>query len=148
MGLAALLFALFAVIGGLVGFAAYTARRVEIAVPPQGRFLDIDGERHATVAEKRPELWLARVEADGDGIVTDDVLTREEMCDEFLLMGLRLREGIDVVRFERIAGRKLDPRRVSALTASGLVERTPDRRLRVTAAGFPVLDAVVADLAA
>ena len=30
----------------------------------------------------------------------------------------------------------------------GMVEATPDGRLRVTRAGFPVLDAVVADLAA
>jgi hypothetical protein len=29
-----------------------------------------------------------------------------------------------------------------------LIETTPNGRLRVTAAGFPVLDAVVADLAA
>jgi oxygen-independent coproporphyrinogen-3 oxidase len=29
-----------------------------------------------------------------------------------------------------------------------MVEQTPDGRLRVTPAGFPVLDAVVADLAA
>jgi hypothetical protein len=30
----------------------------------------------------------------------------------------------------------------------GLVKMTPDRRLRVTRSGVPVLDAVVADLAA
>jgi hypothetical protein len=30
----------------------------------------------------------------------------------------------------------------------GLVETTPDGRLRVTAAGFPLLDSIVADLAA
>ena len=39
-----------------------------------------------------------RVEAHGHGLVTDDVLTREERSDEFLLMGLRLAEGIDIAR--------------------------------------------------
>jgi putative oxygen-independent coproporphyrinogen III oxidase len=110
--------------------------------------LDIDGERHAIVTEKRPELWLARVEADGDGIVGDDVLTREEMCDEFLLMGLRLAEGISLDRYAELAGRPLDPERIAALHEHGLVETTPAGRLRVTLPGFPVLDAVVADLAA
>ena len=110
--------------------------------------LDIDGDRHATVTEKRPELWLACVESHGDGIVTDDVLTREEMCDEFLLMGLRLAEGIALDRFAELAGRPLDPERIAALHAHGLVETTPAGRLRVTLPGFPVLDAVVADLAA
>ena len=110
--------------------------------------LDIDGERHATVTEKRPELWLARVETDGNGIVSDEVLTREEMCDEFLLMGLRLAEGISLDRYAELAGRPLDPERIAALCDHGLVETTPQGRLRVTLPGFPVLDAVVADLAA
>ena len=110
--------------------------------------LDIDGERHATATEKRPESWLMRVEARGQGLVSDDVLTREERCDEFLLMGLRLAEGIDLARFAELAGRPLDPARIASLHEHGLIETTPEGRLRVTLPGFPVLDAVVADLAA
>jgi pimeloyl-ACP methyl ester carboxylesterase len=54
----ALLLVMIAV-GGLVGFAAYTARRVEIAVPPQGRFLDLDGERvHYLDKGAGPALFL------------------------------------------------------------------------------------------
>jgi putative oxygen-independent coproporphyrinogen III oxidase len=110
--------------------------------------LDIGGERHATATEKRPETWLMRVEAQGHGLITDDVLTREERSDEFLLMGLRLAEGIDIARYEALAGRPLDPVRIAMLHEHGLVETTKDGRLRVTLPGFPVLDAVVADLAA
>jgi oxygen-independent coproporphyrinogen-3 oxidase len=110
--------------------------------------LDIDGARHATATEKRPEAWLARVESAGHGLVTDDALTREEMADEFLLMGLRLAEGIDPARYAMLAGRSLDETRVAALHEHGLVETTVDGRLRVSLPGFPVLDAVVADLAA
>jgi len=110
--------------------------------------LDIDGARHATATERRPEVWLMRVETRGHGLVTDDELTREEMADEFLLMGLRLAEGIDIARYAALAGRALDPTRIAALHEHGLVETTADGRLRVTLPGFPVLDAVVADLAA
>src|SRR5262249_53726869 len=110
--------------------------------------LDIDGDRHATATEKRPESWLTRVELKGHGLITDEVLTREETADEFLLMGLRLAEGIDPERYAALAGRPLDPARVAALRENGLVETTPVGRLRVSLAGFPVLDAVVADLAA
>jgi putative oxygen-independent coproporphyrinogen III oxidase len=110
--------------------------------------LDIDGDRHATATEKRPESWLTRVEQDGHGLVTDEVLTREETADEFLLMGLRLAEGIDPQRFAAVAGRELDAARIAALREYGLVETTPAGRLRVSLPGFPVLDAVVADLAA
>jgi oxygen-independent coproporphyrinogen-3 oxidase len=47
-----------------------------------------------------------------------------------------------------LAGRSLDETRVAALHEHGLVETTVDGRLRVSLPGFPVLDAVVADLAA
>jgi oxygen-independent coproporphyrinogen-3 oxidase len=110
--------------------------------------IDIDGERHATATEKRPEHWLMRVESCGHGIVTDDILLPGEMADEFLLMGLRLAEGIDPVRYTRLAGRPLDPGRIAILRQEGAIEVTPEGRLRVTRSGFPVLDAVVADLAA
>jgi oxygen-independent coproporphyrinogen-3 oxidase len=112
-----------------------------------GRLL-IDRVRHATATEKNPEQWLARVETQGHGLVVDDALTRDEQADEFLLMGLRLTEGIDPARFQALAGRPLDPGRVADLLGVGFVEKTRDAHLRVTPAGFPVLDAVVADLAA
>jgi putative oxygen-independent coproporphyrinogen III oxidase len=110
--------------------------------------LDVGSRRRATATEKNPERWLALVEAQGHGLVVDDTLTRSEQADELLLMGLRLAEGIELARYAETAGRPLDRERIAELVRHGLVETTPQGRLRVTAAGFPVLDAVVADLAA
>ena len=110
--------------------------------------LDIDGTRHAIATEKRPEAWLMRVEANGHGVITDDHLNSEERADEFLLMGLRLAEGIDPQRYAALSGRALDPRRIAILRDEGAIVVDDSGRLRVTQAGFPVLDAVVADLAA
>jgi putative oxygen-independent coproporphyrinogen III oxidase len=110
--------------------------------------LDIGGVRHATATEKRPETWLMRVEASGHGVVTDDLLNSEERADEFLLMGLRLAEGIDPKRYAALSGRALDPDRIAVLREEGAIVVDESGRLRVTQAGFPVLDAVVADLAA
>jgi putative oxygen-independent coproporphyrinogen III oxidase len=109
--------------------------------------IDVAGVRRATVTERHPERWLMRVEQKGHGLITDDPLTRGEQADEFLLMGLRLAEGIEPARYAEISGRPLDQSRIVALAEHGLVETTPPGHLRVTAAGFPVLDAVVADLA-
>ena len=109
--------------------------------------LDVDGRRHATATEKHPERWLIRVESRGHGLVVDEALSREERGDELLLMGLRLAEGIDPEKFAEVAGRPIDPARIAELCEQRLVV-TDGGRLRVTAAGFPVLDAVVADLAA
>jgi oxygen-independent coproporphyrinogen-3 oxidase len=110
--------------------------------------LTIDGRRCATETEKRPESWIMRVEAKGHGLIVDEALTPGEMADEYLLMGLRLVEGIEPSRYSALAGRTLDPARISILRQEGAVETTADGRLRVTPSGFPVLDAVVADLAA
>ena len=110
--------------------------------------LTIGGRRVATETEKRPESWLMRVEALGQGLVVNEPLSDDEMADEYLLMGLRLAEGIDPSRYSILAGRELNPKRISILQEEGAVERTAEGRLRVTQSGFPVLDAVVADLAA
>jgi oxygen-independent coproporphyrinogen-3 oxidase len=110
--------------------------------------LDIEGRRRATATEPRPESWLMRVEGCGHGLVTDDLLTRVERADEFLVMGLRLAEGIDPEKFAALSGRQLDPRRIAFLREDHFIAITADGRLRVTREGFPVLDAIVADLAA
>jgi putative oxygen-independent coproporphyrinogen III oxidase len=107
-----------------------------------------DGARVATSTEKNPERWLACVEAKGHGLIEEERLSQLEQADEMLVMGLRLAEGIDVSRFERLTGVSLNPERVSFLESEGLVERGANARLRVTASGFPLLDAIVADLAA
>ena len=112
-----------------------------------GRILTPSGRR-AQSTERHPEMWLTVVEGEGHGIISDESLSAEEQGDEFLLMGLRLDEGIDPARFEALSGRPLDRSRINSLVDDGLVERSSSGRLRVTREGFPVLDMVVADLAA
>ena len=94
-----------------------------------------------------PETWANLVEAKGHGVTGGEILTRPEEADEFLLMGLRLAEGIDLQRYEALAGRGLSSARLSVLQEEGLVAPVGNARLRATAAGMIVLDAVVADLA-
>jgi putative oxygen-independent coproporphyrinogen III oxidase len=106
------------------------------------------GIKRATRTEPHPESWLERVEARGDGLVEDVALADEETADEMLLMGLRLREGISPERWRCLSGRPFDAARVRTLERHGMVEGLADGRLRATAAGWVVLDAVVADLAA
>lgn len=108
-------------------------------VLPQGRI--------GTLTEKAPEDWLARVERDGHGIVETETLSAEDQGDEFLMMGLRLTEGIDPARYATLKGRPLHAGRLDALVRDGLVARRADGRIAATARGAPVLNAVVAELA-
>ncbi len=111
-----------------------------------GRFVE-DGRRVVTMAEKMPEKWTGLVETQGHGVADGEILTRSEEADEFLLMGLRLVEGIDLARYEALSGRGLPSSRLSILQEEGLVAPIGNSRLRVTPSGMIVLDAVVADLA-
>lgn len=112
-----------------------------------GRLL-INNERHATATEKMPFDWQAKTLESGHGMVIDDVLTWEEESDEFLVMGLRLREGIDPERYAFLSGKNLEQKRLDDLIGHGFIEVLDNGFIRVTDKGFPVLDAVVADLAA
>src|SRR5690606_31430131 len=65
----------------------------------------------ATATERRPETWLDLVENQGHGMVEQEQLGRDEQADELLLMGLRLREGVDLARWHQLSGRDLNARR-------------------------------------
>jgi len=106
-----------------------------------------DGKRRAQATEKHPEMWLGQVEIEGHGLITDDPLSAEEQSDEYLLMGLRLREGVDIHRYEAISGRRLARSQIDSLAADGFVTEA-DGRIMVTPMGAPLLDTIVADLAA
>ncbi|MBV6658629.1 MAG: coproporphyrinogen III oxidase [Devosiaceae bacterium] len=106
-------------------------------------------QRIATSAERYPEHWLARVEQFGHGLTVEDPLTAEEMGDEYLVMGLRLREGISRQRYEALSGgRQFDERQVALMIEQGFIESDGGDGLRATREGSFLLDAVVADLAA
>ncbi len=115
-----------------------------------GRLIETLGDetRTATACERNPERWLERVNAYGHGLVEDETLDPTEAGDEMLVMGLRLREGLDVARFEAMTGLPLRPTQIEALSDQGFVEWLGPTRVRVTPEGWPVLDAVVAELAA
>ena len=120
-----------------------------VGVGPGAHGRAVTGNGRVAIAnEKVPETWLDMVEAQGHSAVAHENLSPENEGDEFLLMGLRLREGIDPARFQMLRGRPLDEDQILDLEKHGMVSRDATGRLSVTPEGFPVLDAVVADLAA
>ncbi|MCQ2005591.1 radical SAM family heme chaperone HemW [Rhizobium sp. NRK18] len=109
--------------------------------------LKTGSRKTATSTERNPEAWLQLVETQGHGMIDQELLGYEEQADELLLMGLRLREGVDLARWQMLSGRDPDPKREATLLEHGFIERIGNSRLRCTPSGMLVLDAVVADLA-
>ncbi|MEQ9490188.1 MAG: radical SAM family heme chaperone HemW [Alphaproteobacteria bacterium] len=54
----------------------------------------VDGVRQALRAERSPEKYLRRVQAEGHGLVEDAALSDEDTALERIMMGLRLTEGV------------------------------------------------------
>lgn len=104
--------------------------------------------RIATSTLKAPEDWLASVETKGHGFEIQETLSAEEKADEWLLMGLRLEEGIDPEDVKQWRHHPFDKRRIQDLVDHGMIEQTLRGWLKATPEGRLVLDAVVADLAA
>ncbi|MDQ0313715.1 radical SAM family heme chaperone HemW [Amorphus orientalis] len=108
--------------------------------------ITVDGIRHATATALRPEDWLGAVEESGHGRVETTPLSDEERAEEFLVMGLRLGEGLDLARFRRRYGYEFDPKTLDLLEHEGLIRRPAGDRIAATGAGMLVLNSLIAEL--
>ena len=100
--------------------------------------LTLDETRVATEAPKAPLPWLQGV-LSGRDLERREALTEAEVRDERIMMGMRVAAGIPE---DLLAGRA-----TAGLEDLGLIERT-EGRVRLTAAGRPLLNAVLRELLA
>ncbi len=107
--------------------------------------LTLGGGRVATESPTMPEQWLRAVERnEGQSIQTS--LSADDQGLEYLLMGLRMTEGVSFERLQSIFGRTLDCGVVDELCELGKIT-FHDRRLQTTPEGRIVLNAVISRLA-
>lgn len=107
--------------------------------------LTLDGTRWATETPLGPLEWLRQVETAGNGESSRGALSREDHAGEYLMMGLRLTEGIDLARHRAIGGRDLDAEALTRLQEIGVI-CVENGRLKTTRDGRAVLNAVLRDL--
>lgn len=107
------------------------------------------GTKLATRQFRAPETWLAAVEARGEGTQERVAIGPAERCEEMLMMGLRLAEGVPRSRFRRECGGEpesvLDADRLSRLVDAGFLV-LDEAGLRGTPAGRQRLNAVLGAL--
>jgi len=108
--------------------------------------LTLAGRRWATEALRLPAAWLDAVETRGTGELPRDEIASIDRAQEYILMSLRLNEGLDPARLEAISGLSLPPAAVTELCAMNLLT-TDQGRVRTTRQGRMVLNAVIRRLA-
>ncbi len=107
--------------------------------------LTFEGARQALSIMSNPEDWAERVLEHGHGIETTERLLESEVWQEYLLMGMRLSEGISLSRYGLLGG-EVDYITIATLETDGLVRVSGDR-LMATNDGRLVLNSVIAALA-
>ncbi|MBB94720.1 MAG: coproporphyrinogen III oxidase [Rhodobacteraceae bacterium] len=106
--------------------------------------LTLNGQKFATEAPRAPGLWLKKTRS-GNGETERTALGQQDQAYEYLMMCIRLSEGLDMRRFERLLGQPLDPDRLDHLVQLGLV--TVDGSiLTATPSGRTLLNSVIAEL--
>lgn len=109
--------------------------------------LTIGATRYATETEMSPAAWLRSVGQKGTAMHKPRALAPSEQADEMVMMGLRLREGIDLTRYCALAGRSIPPEQIARLVDLNLVTLDQDI-LKCTPKGRPLLNPILADLLA
>ena len=106
--------------------------------------LTLGGQRHASEAYSNPAKWLELAKrGNADKSVT--TVSNEDQATEMLLMGLRLHDGIDTRRFEKLNGKTLDPQTVQDLEDLGMI-KVGKHNLSVTNQGLMVLNSIIGKL--
>lgn len=113
---------------------------------------DHQGQRIGLATRHSPQSWLEVTARGGHAIETESVETPAEWASEMLMMGLRLKAGVDLDLIERKCGPRqlwLDLDRLAIHLNAGLLQLTRDRngeRLATTADGRLLLNSLLADI--
>ena len=66
--------------------------------------LTLDVTKYATRTHRAPDVWLDKVDKDGHGYHPFEEVTSSERLTEMMMMGLRLREGVELKNIEAETG--------------------------------------------
>lgn len=104
----------------------------------------VNGQRIATETHLAPNAWLnAAAQENGEKLRTP--LTAEEQAKEYLMMCLRLTEGLDMDRFHHLSGYPLPQPKLDHLQDIGMIVQDGPR-VSATSDGRAVLNAVIREL--
>ncbi len=104
--------------------------------------LTIDGQKFETQTTLQPKEYLRQSPLQRCQFTS---LTSEDQASEYLLMSLRLREGMSLEHYETLTNTPLPAANLAQLSQDGLVEQN-NGQLRLTKAGRPLLNRIALEL--
>ncbi|WP_120633043.1 radical SAM family heme chaperone HemW [Ruegeria sp. EL01] len=106
--------------------------------------ITLDDRKFATETYLSPNGWLTAA-ASGSGEKERGVLSSQDRANEYLMMCIRLSEGLHIDRFEQLSGDSLSTSKLDELSELGMITHQDDR-LIATKDGRAVLNAVIREL--
>ncbi|MCJ8323801.1 MAG: coproporphyrinogen III oxidase [Rhizobiales bacterium] len=103
--------------------------------------------RYARMDHRQPEKWLELVEAQGHAFADVETLSQSAQATEYLLMCLRLREGVSLERYKYLAGVALSAQNIADMVeAELLVHDEKLARITTTEEGLRLTDYIIGKL--
>ncbi|NVK45684.1 MAG: coproporphyrinogen III oxidase [Rhodobacteraceae bacterium] len=106
--------------------------------------LTLGGQKYAIDTPLAPSQWLKSVDQNGHGENPRETVSGYDQAIEYLMMGLRITEGIDITRISTLLGHDF-PVESEYLIEDDFI-KIENGRLSVTQKGRPVLNAIIRDL--
>lgn len=106
--------------------------------------ITLNGQRYATEHYMMPAAWLERSQT-AIGEKVRNPLSPIDQANEYLMMGLRITDGISRRRIEQLAGKPFDADALSSMIDLGFIEAHRDQ-LRASPRGRLLLNSVIAEL--
>ena len=103
--------------------------------------ITIDDKKLATVGKHDPREWLSAVK-NSENYETTTPISSVDQAKEYMVMGLRISEGISLSRVKEICDHKINENNIGYLTDLGLVT-VDDDRLSVNSSGRIVLNQII-----
>ena len=107
--------------------------------------LDIRQKRYLTEAPSNPEVWLEQVQKEKMHLFHYESISNSEQAEEYIIMGLRLREGVNLSYYNQLAKTKIPEEIINELVNGNLIS-LDNQILKTTKAGKVLTNYVIKKL--
>ncbi|MDG2474111.1 MAG: radical SAM family heme chaperone HemW [Paracoccaceae bacterium] len=107
--------------------------------------VEIDNKRYLTETSSNPELWLRQVQQKKFNQFSFEQISKTEQAEEYLIMGLRLKEGIDLSHYSNLTKCTLPKHKLDQLLLDGLI-KIENYKLKTTDSGRLLTNYVIKEL--
>jgi len=110
--------------------------------------ISLNNNKYAGMMIHHPENWLDSVDKKGQGIQQKTKLSNDEIAEEMIMMGMRIKEGVSVKMLEKIAGRNKCEKilhNAKRLSEIGLLQ-SPESKIAPTKKGLMLSNYLVSQL--